>query len=144
MNYAALSPIAANSVNKDDNGKPQSTLVNMDVLDNLETAGTIKKALGFPVTCAIKQGQAVFFAQLKGGKRFACTPVMPKAADGSVLAPPNGEQGYLTIELSENANLQETAGKYEFSVRPVFLDFERVEDHDKRIAAATKPAPATK
>lgn len=66
---------------------------------------------------------------------------MPKATDGSILAPPNGEQGYLTIELSENANLQETAGKYEFSVRPVFLDFESVKAREARTAAPTaKPA----
>lgn len=139
MNYAALTPIAANTPSNEQ--KPQATLVKMDVLDALETAGTVTKELHFPVTCAIKQGQAIFFAQLKGGKRFSCTPVMPKATDGSILAPPNGEQGYLTIELSENANLQETAGKYEFSVRPVFLDFESVKAREARTAAPTaKPA----
>lgn len=135
MNLSAIRPVeAANTQTAD---TKVTTIVSMDALDSLQVAAKIVKALNFPVTCAIKQGNAVFFAQLKGGKRFACTPVMPKDEAGHILAPANGAEGYLTVELSENARLTETDGKYEFSVRPVFKDWESVEE---RAAKAATPA----
>ena len=92
-----------------------------------------------PEFCAIKNGVPIFFAQLKGNKRFSVTPVMPKDATGAVLAPPNGEEGYLTLVLSENAQLTlSTDGKYEFSVRPNFEAWETVADRNARLKAAAK------
>ena len=137
MNLNAIRPVeAANPAGAA--GTKVTTIVSLDLLDRQEVAAKIVKAIQFPVTCAIKQGNAVFFAQLKGGKRFACTPVMPKDDAGHILAPANGEEGYLTLELSENAKLTETEGKFEFSVRPVFKDWESLEERKAKEAQPTK------
>lgn len=140
MDYASiLRPLSGQ--NKETK-EPEKAVVNINDLDKLEVAGKIVKEINFPVTCAIKNGTPIFFAQLKGNKRFSVTPVMPKDANGSVLAPPNGEEGYITLELSENAQLTLTAdGKYEFSVRPTFEAWETIADREARLKAAK---PATK
>lgn len=140
MDYASiLRPLSGQ--NKETK-EPEKAVVSIDSLDKLEVAGKIVKEINFPVTCAIKNGVPIFFAQLKGGKRFSVTPVMPKDANGSVLAPPSGKEGYITLELSENAQLTLTAdGKYEFSVRPTFEAWETIADREARLKAAK---PATK
>lgn len=135
MDYSSvLRPLSA--ANKDANKEPEKNVVSMDSLDTLQLAGKIEKEIQFPVTCAIKNGVPIFFAQLKGGKRFSCTPVMPKAEMGGILAPPNGEEGHLIVELSENAQLTLSSdGKYEFSVRPTFIAWESVKDREARLKA---------
>lgn len=137
MDYASiLRPLSGQ--NKETK-EPEKAIVALDSLDSLEVAGKVVKEINFPVTCAIKNGTPIFFAQLKGNKRFSATPVMPKDALGNVLAPPNGEEGYLTLELSENAQLTLTQdGKYEFSVRPTFKAWETVADRAARLKAAAK------
>ena len=49
-----------------------------DALDNEELGGVIVKVMKVRVTCGIKNNIISFFAQLKGGKSFGVTPVMPK------------------------------------------------------------------
>lgn len=134
MDYASILRPATMGQNK--TTEPEKAVVNLNELDKLEVAGKVTKEIQFPVTCAIKNGVPIFFAQLKGNKRFSVTPVMPKDANGNVLAPPNGEEGFITLELSENAQLTLTTdGKYEFSVRPTFGGWETIAARDARLKA---------
>lgn len=138
MDYAnLLRPLSAQ--NAEAAKEPQKTIVSLDTLDTLVVADKTVKELPFAVTCGIVKGVPLFFAQLKGNKRFSCAPIMPKDEMGSVLAPPNGSEGYLTLELSENAQLTLASdGKYEFSVRPTFKAWETVADRAARLKAQKK------
>lgn len=120
--------------------KPK-TLRGLDCLDKLGVADEHLKALPFEMRCGIKNGIAIFFAQLKGGKSIGVTPVMPKDEYGNPLTPDNvanGASGYLVLKVSENAKIAEDDnGRMDFTVRPTFVAFEpNKADADKRVAAA--------
>lgn len=109
----------------------------LDDLKGMTEAKQVTEEIPWPVTCGIVRGTPVFFAQLKGGKRFGVTPVMPKNSLGEVVCPAaNGEIGYLTITRSENSTYQEVAGgRIEVSIRPEFANWESVEARTARLDA---------
>lgn len=91
----------------------------------IEAAGTIRKKIPFPVTCGFVRGVPTFFAQLKGGKRFGVVPVMPRNGAGEPICPAlNGERGFLTIEMSENAQFEWLGHRLQVSIRPTLADWE--------------------
>ena len=100
----------------------------LDAFDKLELSDTVVKLMPFKCTCGIKNGVAIFFAQLKGGKSFGVTPVMPKDEYGNPLTPVNvvnGTEGYLVLSVSANAKVDVyDNGRMEFSLRPTFVAFE--------------------
>lgn len=107
---------------------PKAIPVKLEDLETLETAGTTVQRVPFPVTCGYVRGIPTFFAQLKGGRRFGVTPVLPRNAAGEPVCPAaNGEQGYLTLELSENAQFEWVGTKLQVSIRPVLADWEPIE-----------------
>lgn len=113
----------------------------IDALDEVDEADRIVKRMKFKVTCGIKStGQVMFFAQLKGGKSFFTTPVMPKDPYGNPLTPENvanGATGYITLIVSANANIAEDAkGQNEFTIRPEFGAFDLDEESSKKSEAA--------
>ena len=113
----------------DDQRSKTVAVVGIDALDNEELGGAIVKVMKFRVTCGIKNNIISFFAQLKGGKSFGVTPVMPKDPYGNPLVPDtvaNSAEGYLVLKISENSKVEvKEGGRMEFSIRPNFVAFEK-------------------
>ena len=103
----------------------KKTVVDLNALEAETVAGEIRWVSPWPVrTMITSKGIVVFSVQLKSGKRFGVTPVMPRNPydPSEVMAPDNGTTGYLQLEISENAKLELTAdGRYDFTIRPKFL-----------------------
>lgn len=110
------------------------TRLSIDALDSAECAKKVRKALKFEMYCGIdsRTGIASFYAQLAGGKSISVTPVMPKDIMGNALDQPNvynGSHGFLTLLISENAQLEENSrGQRILTVRPEFIGFSKTLD----------------
>ena len=114
-------------------------------LQKMAVARTVVEEMTFPLVCIHTRAAVVFTAQLANGKSIGIVPVMPRnpADPTQVLAPTNGESGYLTIEYSENTRVtEETPGRLEFSIRPKFVAWESVEAREFRLAAEVAEAKA--
>lgn len=122
----------------------QVTRFGLDALDGAENAKKARKALKFELYCGIdsRTGIASFYAQLAGGKSFAVTPVMPKDIMGNPLDQPNvfnGSHGYLTLLISENAQVEENSrGQRTLTVRPEFVGFSK--SLEEALALEKEPA----
>lgn len=122
------------------------TRLSLDALDSAENAKKTRKALKFELYCGIdsRTGIASFYAQLAGGKSFSVTPVMPKDIMGNALDQPNvynGSHGFLTLLISENAQLEENSrGQRTLTVRPEFVGFSKT--LDEALALEKEPAAA--
>jgi len=131
------------------NDQPKAHM-GLDAFDKLELSDTVVKLMPFKCTCGIKNGVTIFFAQLKGGKSFGATPVMPKDEYGNPLTPDNvvnGAEGYLVLSVSANAKVDVyDNGRMEFSLRPTFVAFEPELEAAKKAeqAATAKFAKASK
>lgn len=114
-------------------------LKTMDIaaLDGLELCGNIRKLLKFKVRCSMRGGQPVFTAELKGGRVFRASPVLPKDENGNQITPAsveNGAEGYLVLEISRNAMVAMDDKSVEITVRPGLIGFEpTVEEASKRL-----------
>lgn len=125
------------------NAADQKTTMSFDDLAKMQVAKNIVETIAFPLTCMHVRGTVVFAAQLANGDRVGITPVMPRdpADPTKVMAPTNGEEGYLTLERSENCRLtKDGTGKIEFSIRPKFISWETTDEREARLAAEAAEA----
>ena len=115
-----------NTMNTKETKMPEYSL---DHLDTLKEAKKITKRIPVPLKCVTKYGRVVFFTQLEGDKSIGIEPVMPKNEAGEALAP-LGEEGYLTIQVSENAKItvdKDNTKRLIFTERPIFADWQKLE-----------------
>lgn len=130
----------------------QVTILGIDALDQSTNAKNIVKALNFETYCGVdgRTGIPSFYAQCEGGKSWAFTPVMPKDVGGNPMIPLevyNGARGYLVLNVSENARVEENEkGQRGLTVRPEFLAFCKTKADADKFAAerAAKPAEPAK
>lgn len=116
----------------------QKTTMSFEDLGKVGVAKTVTEEIPFPVTCMHVRGAVVFAAQLADGSRIGVNPVMPRnpVDPTQVLAPDNGEEGYVTLERSENCKLtKDNTGRIEFTIRPKFISWESVDARESRVAA---------
>ena len=133
--------------NQSQTAKSPAATFSVADLKTMAVAKTVTEELPFPLTCMHTRSAVVFSAQLNNGKCIGIVPVMPRnpADPTQVLAPTNGESGYLTLEYSENAKItEETPGRLEFSIRPKFMAWESAEAREYRLAAEAAEAAKAK
>ena len=106
-------------------------------LDDLATLTPVivTREIPFPVTFDVIDGHPIFSAELKGGDYFEIRPLIPRGARPSLDASMQGESGYLTLSIREDATFTRSAnGKIETRSRSTFVGWEPREARDARLA----------
>lgn len=114
--------------------KPEEKSFTLDDLSTL-TPVIVTREIPFPVIYDVIDGQPVFSAELKGGDYFEIRPLIPRSARPSLDASMQGEPGYLTLSIREDATFTRSAnGKIETRSRSTFVGWEPREARDARLA----------